>query len=178
MNNVTFIPILAFPVLMANNSHLLKPFSYTDIKVSGATELSEVIDENEGRAVTEVILKESAHSKKSIVCDALIDTGASFSIIKPHLIEKLGLKPFPGAEIAGLNLEPRKEENVDLSIHIFDAFPNNGFLDICPVVKDFGSKEDDIMFDFIIGWDVLRYCNLQYNGANKSFTLQFIPPSK
>lgn len=101
----------------------------------------------------------------------LIDTGATLSCIRKGAYKGLKLKSTPGVVISGLHNEPRKCRNINLSINIDNVFPDTGFLDICPVIPNWS---DDAGFDFIIGWDILRYCQFDYNNPKGKFKLKFI----
>lgn len=187
MNNPTFIPILSIPGLMADNSEYYRNFLMFSEQKNELFPREYDID-NQGRAIIEIVLRPEIKVCKKMKVDgkkvpfinssALIDTGASISVIRKSRIKELNLKAFPGATFEGLNKKPQRGRNVNLSVHINNIFPNLGFLDICPMLSELN---EEAKFDFVIGWDVLRFCRFSYNNSpNKryKFKMQFAMPKK
>lgn len=176
-----FIPILSIPGLMGvDNSKFHKKYSFLKLDKSEQFDTLGVIDKRFGRAIIEVVirpeikktnlLKEKGERVEQIIVQALVDTGAQISSIRNNSVKQLKLRTFKGAWIAGLNKKPTQMRNVNLSVHL--SLRNDGFLDICPIVGEFGDEP----FDFIIGWDILKYCTLSYDGPSKQFDLKFTHP--
>lgn len=165
---------------MGNYSDFYKEFNYCkrqasvlydrDYKISGT-----------GNALLEIVIRPAIEKcqKQEIENNkppqnfliAMIDTGAGISAINEEKIRALNIESLSEMEIDGLNGTAGKYSNANLSIHIFNVFPDTGFLDICPVVMTTWNQERP--FDFIIGWDILQYCKLSYDGPNSNFKLQF-----
>lgn len=181
MNSSIFIPFLTVSQLMLDNSKFYLDYSFKNIRDLPAPGLIQEKILGYGRAVLEVCLEpphdieQDPNMRRSILTDAIIDTGASISVVHSKFIKTLGAVTFEGAEIAGLNLSPQKMKNTNISIHIYDVFPNAGLLNICPVVHDFVTPNDGVDIGFIIGWDILRYCEFKYDGVKRVFDLKFIP---
>jgi hypothetical protein len=175
-----FIPILSIPGLLMDNTRFHKKFSYYKLEERKPLNTDLYIAPLNGRAVLQVTIAPAIeklknwhinnHAINPVTLTALVDTGASISAIHKNKVKELNLKSYRGAEIAGLNSKKKQMRNVDLSVHLNDIFPDFGFLDICPVVVNFDATEP---FDFIIGWDVLRFCTLQYNYPKGMFFLEF-----
>lgn len=109
---------------------------------------------------------------KSAVATALLDTGAYRSAVPANKVEFLGLPTYiNGTRVPFGDDKPIPTTCTDLSIHILDVFPGKQFLNIAPMVE---SKWAENHIDFLIGWDVLKYCKFEYNGALSRFSLEFI----
>lgn len=182
-----FIPILSIPGLMGNintHSEFYREFNYYKEKESILYEREELIMYC-GNALVPIVIrpeidkckqqKEKSKQIPFVTLIAMIDTGAGISAINKSKIKSLKVKPFPGLEITGFSMKPQKCANVNLSIHIQNVFPDTGFLDICAIAPKIWDKKKP--FDFIIGWDILRYCKFTYDGPTAKFKLEFINPN-
>ncbi len=187
METTIFIPILTIPGLMGTTKHQDYYKEYNYYRGDKSVLYNRSYDINcIGRSLIHIIIKPDIERCKKdkennktipfLALTGLIDTGAGISAIKPtkENIEYLGVESFPGLEITGLNTLPKKYENLNLSIHIQNIFPDYGFLNICPIISEWHKDEP---FDFIIGWDILRFCNLSYVGSERKFKLEFIENS-
>ncbi len=177
-NSHIFIPIISIPGLMAPYD----PTNYKEYSLIGDNETIPskgtfpIIDT---RPLVDVIVRpENTASKKTIdeggkppelFLTALVDTGAQRSMMKKSAFLELGLEVKVKGTFTGLGVHEQAAENCDVSVHIFNVMPGKTFLDIFPLVTEINQEE----FDFIIGWDILRYCHLDYNGPDSIFTLEF-----
>lgn len=92
-----------------------------------------------------------------ITVQALIDTGASSTVISPKVINKIPLKKTGTQKIS--SVQDEQERPVYFGRLIFPW--NKGFeapLVECPLKGDY--------FDCLIGRDVLQYWHLSYNGPD------------
>lgn len=178
-NYPIFIPILEIPGLMIDNSKFYKEYSYYVVNNRPPFNSESPIEGN-GYALIKIAvgpevkkLKKLHENSKQIdyrFMTAMIDTGANISAIRRSKAKELKLRSYKGGIVTGMNRKPKQMRNVDLSIHLTDIFPNHGFLDVSPITANF---HEEAPFDFIIGWDILRYCTLQYNYPKSQFYLEF-----
>jgi len=182
-NNPIFIPIFYIPGLMGGDySKYHKEYCFLKTDVFETIKTTGSID-SDGRAIVEVVirpknkktikLKKENKRVEQVILKALIDTGAQISSIRKDKAKLLNIKSFNGIKLSGLNKKSTQMKNANLSIHLLNR--SKGFLDICPVLVDFN---DEYEFDFIIGWDVLKYCEFSYNGNKNTFNLEFIEGSR
>lgn len=101
---------------------------------------------------------------------AIIDTGAESSSISLRTLEELNLIPH--------NLRPRVSTEGESYHPVFDVTIQIKFENM-PKAVDFFLEVAGIDLDgfntyALIGRDILRYCELSYNGMNGTFSLKFI----
>lgn len=177
-NSHTFIPIISIPGLMAPYD----PTDYKEYSLEGgdytipARGKFGIVDT---RPLVDVFirpknsecqkLKEGGLEIPKKMLRAMVDTGAKRSVIKKSVIDELEIETRMKGTFTGLGVHEQEAKNADLSIHIFNVMPGDKFLDIFTLVHEINEQD----FDFIIGWDVLRYCHLDYNGPASIFTLEF-----
>ena len=97
---------------------------------------------------------------KSFNCEALIDTGASISVISPKVAEQLSLIEIGFENITSVH-------SIELRPVYFGriTFPWGSGMEIPLVCCELQG------FDCLIGRDVLRYWHVTYNGFNGEITI-------
>lgn len=186
MKSYTFIPIITIPQLylfgkMAGSSTFYKDFNLFKVNDNKAQKIIGPIED--GAPIIHVKIGEEMSILKSynnenrealiLPLKALIDTGASISVIRDSLVSDLELKQFAGPMVSGLNRQGQLCNVADATISITSLFPGDGYLDFCPAIVEFGSTYP---FDFIIGYDILRYCIFNVDYPNNKYSLEFKEP--
>lgn len=116
---------------------------------------------------------ETASSVKMRIAQALIDTGASCSVVDPSLIEPLGIKPVSvsKAHTPSTDGKPISIPVYDVSIYLVDNEKTSkvwerSFPVMCANLRAQG-------IDMLLGRDVLAECLLIYDGRFGSCTIAF-----
>ena len=98
---------------------------------------------------------------------AIIDTGAAYSHIKKEVIRNLKLTS--SKEVIVKHAVDGEVESGIFNINIiFNKKINVPNIDARLLHTDYPS-------DLIIGLDIIKYCNFQYNSKNKTFSFQLFP---
>lgn len=108
------------------------------------------------------------------IARALIDTGASASVIDPSIVEPLGIKPvsFSNVHTPSTDGKPVTKPVYDVSIYLIhgdksaNAVWERSFPVMCANLRAQG-------IDMLLGRDVLAECLLVYDGRFKSCTIAF-----
>jgi len=109
---------------------------------------------------------------KEITVKALIDSGASVSILDDGLVEKMRLQVTGYCPITGFNsLESTRCPNYDVG-YLFIDHENESELLRIEIGQIVGQPISNERFDAIIGMDVLKHCVFTVNGPDDSFTLE------
>jgi predicted aspartyl protease len=99
---------------------------------------------------------------------AIIDTGAAYSHIKPHIIKALDLKPIDNITIKHITDGEINSDIFKINIKLNEKY-------MIPEVKIRIITQEQYPSDLIIGIDILKHCNFIYNSVEKSFTLILFP---
>jgi predicted aspartyl protease len=106
---------------------------------------------------------------------ALVDTGASFTSIQPHVLQALGLTPTGTIEIVtpSTGSETHTTETYDVDFAIGGANADDPPL----VISNLRIATSELFLrqgiHALIGRDVLKRCILVYNGSINAFSLCF-----
>lgn len=95
---------------------------------------------------------------------AMIDTGASATVVKKGLLNPLGLHP-----VGSVPVSTPTSQNVTCATYAVLLGLPNGFLEISAVETPLQGQN----IEALIGRDVLQHGLLIYNGASGQFTLAF-----
>ena len=110
------------------------------------------------------MLKPSARSPANV---AMIDTGASGTVVTPGIIQQLGLAPVGVSKMS----TPSTTAAVDAAVYNLGlAFPNGVSL---PSVTALEAPLGGQHIQCLIGRDVLQHCVLTYVGYINQYTLSF-----
>ena len=108
----------------------------------------------------------SPSSMQQVKVVAMIDTGASGSLIKQGIAELLGIYP-----IGNTYLNTPSSTNVHCSqFHVQMVFPNDVIIQSMVVTE---APLQNQHIQCLIGRDVLQHGLFIYNGSDNSFTLSF-----
>jgi len=116
-----------------------------------------------------------AKPKKKTV-SALIDTGASVTIIEKSIVDELELPAHGYCPICGFDSRtengdgPKKYPNYEVGLSIVDSDGENPLLTI-RTGQAVGHSLGNTRFDAIIGMDVLHHCNFSVYGPDDSYEL-------
>lgn len=111
-------------------------------------------------------LQKQNKSAPSFKALALIDTGATGTMITQAIVDALGLSPFDVREIGtagGKSRQMMYDAGVVLPISMNNAFA------VQASCGDLSGQP----YQVLIGRDILRSCALYYNGIENSYTLHF-----
>jgi predicted aspartyl protease len=110
--------------------------------------------------VAQEYLEEQGRSVPTVSVRALIDTGASFSIVSQQVADELSL-----AQTGYQNVSSVQDEQLQPVYYARIIFPWSSGIEIpivsCPLRR----------FDFLIGRDVLAHWHLTYNGPDGSIVI-------
>lgn len=101
---------------------------------------------------------------------AIIDTGAAYTHIKKNVIDDLELTSKEEESFKHLTDGTIKSPSFKINI-----FFNNSI--IVPDVKVALLHLQEYPSDLIIGLDIIRHCDFQYNSVQKSFSFHLFPTS-
>ena len=118
---------------------------------------------------TGIDLFNPADTETYIKTFALWDTGATISSIAPGLLKKLCLEPIDSIIIEGINSLEKCEQ---VLVHV--GLPNRIIVpNIKPSVCNFGPPH----LEFIIGMDIIKFCDLMIaNDRGKTLFSFAVPP--
>ena len=97
----------------------------------------------------------------------IIDTGSAYTLVKPELLN--GIKITNSIGTTEL-LNPIRGENIS-NIFEIDLKINNFRI---PKIKARELKEHTYPCGILIGIDIIKYCNFEYNSKTNSFTLELM----
>ncbi len=123
----------------------------------------------------ELFLAQGRTFPPSLLIQALVDTGASRSLVDLAILERLGVAPASEDVVlftaSGGGAQTRKAYMVDVAL----AGDRHG-----PIANDLlvlgAPVADDLRVDMLLGRDVLAACILTYDGIDRRFTLAYNPP--
>lgn len=164
--NITDDLILPFNLM---NRKMDKPLYAISGKIIDRYALVKILVSVENKISQQIIERGETLTVQKMT--AMIDTGATRSVISTEYIKDIGLETFIEGKHTVLG-EKKDSTNANLAIHIENLIPDKGFLDLCVIVGDMLDKP----FNFIIGWDLLRYCQFNYVGNEDRYELTFNPP--
>ena len=153
------VPYLPYKLLKRKNSYM-KIFLEYKGQINKLPYINAIVGivEN-GEIVSEVNVK------------AIIDTGASRTLLKKEVIEKFKLKKLEASNtkvnVVGGQIDV---EYFEASICLPEIM-NDSFLE---VIISTTESLGNMPYDCLIGWDVLRYCEFNYNGPANEYTIKFI----
>lgn len=103
------------------------------------------------------------------ICDAkaIIDTGAAYSHMKQHVIDALSLT-------SSGQLTSKHLTDGDITSGIFEATIKFNKSIIIPPIKARVLHQEQYPSDLILGLDILKYCNFQYN-CQHTFEFELFP---
>jgi len=113
---------------------------------------------------------------KEITVSALIDTGASVTIIDKSIVDQLELQAHGFCPISGFDSRtengdgPKKYPNYEVGLSILDTDEGNPLLTI-RTGQAVGHSLSNTRFDAIIGMDVLHHCHFSVRGPDDSYEL-------
>jgi hypothetical protein len=113
---------------------------------------------------------------KELEIKALIDTGASVSILDENLVSQFEIEPKGYCSISGFDSTKSPDgkvnqyPNYDLGLKILGASDSEPILEI-KIGQIVGHSIGNERFDAIIGMDVLAHCQFQLNGPRAQFEL-------
>ena len=118
---------------------------------------------------TEIYLFNPGDTEIYIKTLALWDTGATISSIAPGLLKKLCLEPIDSIIIEGINSLEKCDQ---VLVHV--GLPNRIIVpNIKPSVCNFGPPD----LEFIIGMDIIKFCDLMIaNDRGKTLFSFAVPP--
>lgn len=99
---------------------------------------------------------------------ALIDTGASITSVDERVLQSLGLSPTGTVPVATPSAT-RVQQPVYACVLSFPGAP----LPPIPFNEVVGSQLSGLGFSALIGRDILRFCQLVYNGPEGFWTIAF-----
>jgi len=118
-----------------------------------------------GTAMEEAIKKSGGEVPDPVPVKAMIDTGATVSVIEPDVAKRLGLKPVGIVEISTAS-----SESVECYQYLIRLiFPNNVIVETTAVEAPLRGQQTQCL----IGRDVLSHGVLVYTGYINQFTLSF-----
>lgn len=118
-------------------------------------------------------LTDAGHSLPNLeMVNALVDTGASGSVVDPAVIAPLGLSPtsYISVHTPSTNGQPVQQPVYDLSIWLYHAKTKHIFERSFPVCCA-GLRAQGI--DMLLGRDVLAECLMVYDGPEARYSLAF-----
>ena len=101
---------------------------------------------------------------------ALIDTGAQGTVVSPRIVEQLDIHPFENTPMRTANqLVPPMVDGFKVSLTITDS-PTNRFTfdEVTVYAATLGGQP----FEMLIGRNILRSCQLTYDGNYDQFSLR------
>lgn len=113
---------------------------------------------------------------------ALIDTGASVSIIDTSLVDELELQSKGYCPVSGFDSRtengdgPKRYPNYEVGLSILDESSRDPIITI-ETGQAVGHSLSNTRFDAIIGMDVLHHCKLHLDGPNENFELTAAEPN-
>lgn len=113
---------------------------------------------------------------KEIEVNALIDTGASATIIDESLVKALHLRMSGYCKISGFDSQGNTDEeskrypNYEAGIVLFDLDGSTPFLTV-KTGQVVGHAIKNSRFEVLIGMDVLKHCQFFLDGPNDSFEI-------
>ena len=112
------------------------------------------------------IEKNNQNIPEPVSAIALIDTGATNSVLKPEIIKKLGLNPIDKVLIA----TPSCYGVECYQYHAAIMFPNNVIVETSTLIE---APLEGQTINCLIGRDILRHSVFIYNGYVEMLTLSF-----
>lgn len=113
---------------------------------------------------------------KELEVDALIDTGASVSIIDSSIVEEMPLRSYGYCPISGFDSQGGDEgkakqyPNYEAGLILLDASGLTPFLTV-KTGQIVGHRVGDKKFKALLGMDVLKHCHFHLNGPNDCFEI-------
>lgn len=113
---------------------------------------------------------------KEIEVTALIDTGASVSIIDSSIVEKLALRSYGYCRVSGFDSpagnsgKAKRYPNYEVGFSLLDESGEASVLTV-GTGQLVGQALTSPRFDAMIGMDVLKHCHFNLDGPNDSFEL-------
>ncbi len=118
-----------------------------------------------GTPVEEALSKSGTSLPDPVPVKAMIDTGATGSVIQPEIAKKLGLQPVGVAKIS----TPSSENVQCYQYAVRLIFPNNVIVEAIVVEAPLKGQQ----IQCLVGRDVLAHGVLIYTGYINQFTLSF-----
>ncbi len=121
-------------------------------------------------------IKQEKESSGSTLIKALIDVSAEISAIDETIANYFNFEQIPGpfekSRVPHIYTFTETKK-VNASIHIPNHFNKKEVINVNPVVKKLFPEN----YYFIIGWDILKHCQLTYNcKGNNTFKIKLINP--
>jgi len=113
---------------------------------------------------------------KEVEVAALIDTGASVTILDHQLIQRMRHQPRGYCNISGFDSKSSDQAdatsypNYEMGLTLLGATDDDCILDV-EAAQIVGHDIPNKNFSAIIGMDVLAHCNFQLDGPNQCFDL-------
>lgn len=124
-----------------------------EVKLAISSELNKVLSDR------------GENPQEPVEVTALVDTGATGTVIRKDIPEKLGIQPVGVAYIS-----TPSDTNVPCSQYLVRVvFPNNVIANTIAIAADL----EDQIIQCLIGRDVLAHSVMVYTGFTNTFTLSF-----
>jgi len=118
-----------------------------------------------GTALEQAVTKASAKIPDPVPAKAMIDTGATGSVIQPALVRQLALQPVGVVNIS----TPSSASVLCYQYNVRFIFPNNVIVEAIAVEAPLQGQQ----IQCLVGRDVLAHAVLVYTGYINQFTLSF-----
>jgi predicted aspartyl protease len=116
------------------------------------------------RAAQAALQKDKKPVPVPVTASALIDTGASGSVVQQGLLGPLGLHP-----VGQTAVSTPTSQGVSCALYAVQLTIPNGYLDITVIEAPLQGQNIEVL----IGRDVLKHGVFFYNGHSSQFTLSF-----
>ena len=119
------------------------------------------------RSLQEILKKKRQPIPEPVKVTAMIDTGASGTVVNPNVIQALGIQP------VGVTAIKTPSTTAPVLCHQYELavlFPNNVIVDSCIAVE---APLQGQHIQCLIGRDILAHGVLIYTGYTNTFTLSF-----
>jgi hypothetical protein len=116
--------------------------------------------------------KENLPIPEDVTAKALLDTGASVTMVDKHIIDRFGLSPKAQVSLHTPSTEgqPKSVSQFDLSLAVHGQ---NGEFNLSKTLSVLATSFEGLGFDVLIGRDILSQMLMIYDGVAEDFTLAF-----
>jgi predicted aspartyl protease len=118
-----------------------------------------------GKAVEDVVVRAGGTPPAPVAAVAMIDTGATGTVINPAIVQQLGLQP-----VGSCTINTPSQANVPCFEYLIRlVMPNSVTVETVAI----GAPLHGQHIQCLIGRDVLQHAVFIYTGYNNTFTLAF-----